>query len=167
VNRLILSLMALLLAVPVLGQTIDFRTDTKTPPAAVDDVGDVAAASNYETTLAEVRKAIQDDEDIGAFRKRLLLRKLNRPSVALQVTDYVTSGALDAGVIEIPPPAAWAVSEDGDVIEPAINLDALIAFIERILPLILQLISLFGGWMLVSSNGITSLWERVGERLKL
>lgn len=100
--------------------------------------------THHEQTLAEVRKAIEESEDLGPFRKRVLLRRLNRPSVAVRVTDYVTANALDQGLITVPPPVGWAEGQVDDV-SMAIDWEGLITFIERIIPLIVQLIGLFGG----------------------
>jgi hypothetical protein len=137
---------------PASGQLIDLTGDTAVvapvDAASVPDADD--GQTNHDRTLAEIRKAIDDDEDIRPFRKRMLHRKLNRPKVALAVTDYVTAAAIDNGVIDMPAPPMWATNPDApqQTFEVArLDLTGLLAFIEAILPLILQLIGLFGGFM--------------------
>jgi len=93
--------------------------------------------SHAKTTLRMVRKAIADS-DLSLGQKILARIALRRKSVQDRVTDFVTSQAIDDGVIVMP------AMVDGQMVEAAIDWDALLEFIEKLIPLIMQLIALFG-----------------------
>ena len=83
--------------------------------------------------LKHVVEAIQKNPDLKKRKKRRLIRKLGRKRVQLVVLDHVNEKALEDEIITL-----------GDV-EAQIDWDAIADFLERIFPLILQLIGLFPG----------------------
>lgn len=103
--------------------------------AIPDEVG--GASAHAQATLDAVRTAIQNS-DLRELQKNRLLRRLDRPWVANRVTDEITSRAMSAGLV--------AVEYDIVSGQAVTNVDweGLIGFIERLLPLIVQLIGLFG-----------------------
>ena len=105
---------------------------------------DVDLATHSATTLQHVREAIEKSDRIGPRQKRVLLRRLNRTRVAERVTDAVTAQALDAGYIQIAHGGFDDDDGDGGDVEVLVDWDALIEFIEKLIPLIVQLIGLFG-----------------------
>jgi len=125
--------------IPLNGAAIPVVTSAATDADAQEATAD---AAHSVSTLEMVRQAVSDS-NLRPLKKRRMLRRLRRPAVASVVTDYVTSNAISEGVIDVGPPVFNA---DGSVEVPemAIDFDALLDFIERLLPLILQLISLFG-----------------------
>jgi hypothetical protein len=104
-----------------------------TSPVAVSGI-----ANTNTRTLEMVKSAIRSSSSIGPLQKRLLLTRLNRPNVANRVVDAVTSQAVSAGYISV---SYDIVSGDAVTL---VDWDELAKFLERIIPLIIQLIGLFG-----------------------
>lgn len=118
--------------------TIDFTTPPRATVEHIDSGGPKVSTasegfSHHRRTLDQVRQAVSES-DLDDREKRRILRKLRRPWVAVRVTDLVTSEAFDAGVI--------GLTDDAQGF--GVDWDSLLEFIERLLPLILQLIDLFG-----------------------
>ena len=104
------------------------------------DIAEATADSAHgDRTMELVREAVRDS-DLRPRRKARMLRLLKYPSVQDRVKMFVTGSAIDAGEID----TQIIVMPDGSIAMPAIDWDNLLSFIERLLPLILQLISLFG-----------------------
>lgn len=119
---------------------IDFTGDDEEEEEGDKDDGDVVNEGFHETVLNLVRNEIRESKDLRAGQKRRMLRRLNRPWVATRITDYVTLKSMEAGAIEV---------NSLDVFESTgepftIDLDQIIEIIEAILPIIIQLLSLFG-----------------------
>lgn len=120
-------------------QRVDMRSGAAPSEASGDTVyASVDASANHDAMLKRVREAIAESDQIGPFRKWIIQRRLKRQHVAVAVTDYVTSEAMAEGYI------VMAAGDDGEVVA-RVDLDGILAFIERLLPVILQIISLFGG----------------------
>jgi len=81
--------------------------------------------------LKRVEQTIKSS-DYSNRKKRRMLRKLKRSRVRELVLDEVIAQAYHSDVITI---------QEGD---PRIDWDGLIEFLERLLPLIVKLIGLFG-----------------------
>lgn len=93
---------------------------------------------NHEDAKRHVIEAIQSDQSLSRFEKRRFSRIMRSPfrgHVQQAVTDHVMSMMLSAGVL--------AVTPEG--VEQTVDLEQLIAFIKELLPVILQIISIFGG----------------------
>lgn len=91
-------------------------------------------SAHSEMILDEVLAALGKSE-LSDRQKRVYARRLKfRPRIREMILDEVVSQAYAEGLIDI---------EEGEV-EAQVDWDGLIEFIERILPLILQLIGLFG-----------------------
>lgn len=130
-------------------QTYGQETDVTAPAVSVDSVvtdvsvfADSDVSAHHVRTLEEVKKAIQASDDLRPLQKRRLIRRLNRPHVAERVTDMVTSNAMIAGYIQIA--HGGLDSDDDSDVEVQADWDAIIEFIERLIPLIIKLIGLFG-----------------------
>ena len=99
-----------------------------------------------EEVKAAILEAIDNTNAVGRFQKNRIRRILNspvRPIAAKRITDEVSARLLGAEMLVV----IEAVSGAGEVvysIEKAADWNQILAFIERLLPLILQLISLFG-----------------------
>jgi len=108
---------------------------TSTQSLYVVDSDDVS--SHHERTLALVKRVI-DSSDRSQLQKNRLLRRLDRPWIAVRVTDEITSRGMAMGLI--------SVSFDAVTGQATTNVDwqELIKFIEALLPLIIQIIGLFG-----------------------
>lgn len=100
---------------------------------ATDDV-----STHAVRTLDEVKKAISESEQLRPLQKNRLLRRLSRPWVAQRVTDEITVRAMAAGYVTV------SLDEDGGDATVLVDWEGLAEFIERILPLIIQIIGLFG-----------------------
>ena len=83
-------------------------------------------------TIDQVITAL-DQSDLKPRKKRSLKRRLKRKRVQQTVLDELTSRATAEGYI--------IVGEDATV---QVDWDGLISFIERLIPLIIKLIGLFG-----------------------
>ena len=86
-------------------------------------------------TLQHIESVIDSSDDLRKRQKRKLKRKLRRPRVAQAVLDEVTSRAVVAQVISI------ELGED--LAKTQVDWDALLEFLETLLPLIVQIIFLF------------------------
>lgn len=92
---------------------------------------------NQQMILDKVSEAIMSDETLGPLRKRVIVRRLERrPAIQDLVMDKVISGAYIAGIIV---PAELAAEEP----IASVDWEALAEFIKEILPLIMQIVSLF------------------------
>lgn len=109
-----------------------FSTDPLMIQAVADGDGE-----HHQRTLAAVKKAIQDSDSLSDWKKRRLLRKLDRPWVAVRVTDEITSRAMATGLVSV------SVDSTGGAVTN-IDWDGLIKFIEALVPLIIQIVGLFG-----------------------
>jgi len=112
------------------------------PTVATDHDNDTTPGvlSQQQRTVEMVTAAI-DKSDLRPLKKRRLKNALRRPAVAEQVTDWVTSNAIYEGIITINPTPVYGADGEPDLI--GVDWDSLLAFIEKLIPLILQLIELF------------------------
>ena len=86
-------------------------------------------------TLQHIESVIDSSDDLRKRQKRKLKRKLRRPRVGQAVLDEVTSRAVVAQVISI------ELGDDSATTQ--VDWDALLEFLEGLLPLIVQIINLF------------------------
>lgn len=136
----LLFLMAIcLIAIPVQAQE-----DTSPPVAA-----DVQAAGQPFNAEAAILQALEKNKTLSSFQKlRVRLALKYRPRVRAEIIGEVTALCIEEGY----------VTEDGTLAAPPsgqVDWDAIIEFIERLIPLILKLISLFA-W-----NGSHNTFENV------
>ena len=89
---------------------------------------DVIYAREIQKRLIQ---AIEEDASLDDRKRRALKRKLRwRPRLRQEVLDMITSESLSAGVLAFP--------------SAQIDWDALLAFIKELIPIIVELIELFG-----------------------
>ena len=89
---------------------------------------------NRLDAIKAVREAVDRSETLTAREKRRIKASVRwRPRVRAEVAGLVLAEACVEGLVD----------EDGEV-AAAIQWDQILSFIERLLPLILQLVSLFG-----------------------
>jgi hypothetical protein len=93
----------------------------------------VKDVSTLQQTLLQHIEAAIDKSDRSDRQKRVAKRRLKRPRVQELVLDEVVA----RGYVE----QYITVSDENEIL---VDWEGIIAFIERILPLILQLIGLFG-----------------------
>ncbi len=144
----IFALLTSIAALPGYGQ----ESEPGQPPAA-PDTSQVMLEPTREVVetadriLKQVETAIQDSDRLTDRRKARMLRVLNRrPKVAQRVVDEVTARALDADLITFDYYQTRSDDDDEEgKVRARVDWDSIIAFIERLIPLIVQLIGLFGG----------------------
>ena len=90
--------------------------------------------SDRSRLLKELRQAIDATDQLTGRQKRVAKRKLRRPIPQQQALDFIAAEAMVDGV--------FYASEE-DQFEVLVDWDSFAAFLERILPLLLQL---FGGF---------------------
>jgi len=108
---------------------------TSTQSLYVVDSDDVS--THHERTLALVKRAIESS-DRSQLQKNRLLRRLDRPWIAVRVTDEITSRAMAMGLVSVSFDAVTGQATTNA------NWEEIIKFIEALLPLIIQIIGLFG-----------------------
>jgi hypothetical protein len=137
---------ALLLAAPAYGQTLEgpsgivvSRGEVASPLVQVDEPVEVARGDKFHGGLV---KAIRSAQKKGTITRRQALR--------LRVSLLAPSFRAEAKRLAL---VQMIFSEDGDqlprtadgrVDETAINWDGLIMFLEKLLPILLQLLEIFG-----------------------
>lgn len=123
-------------AAPVKVPTLEPQFDPDVHDVVQLDFPEVS--TQHQRTLEMVREAIEKSDRLGPRKKRVLQRRLNRETVAVRVTDAVTANGMAAGLISV----SYDVGTQS--VETMVDWDGLIGFIERLIPLIIKLIGLFG-----------------------
>ena len=124
---------------PVNGIAVPGGEQGSVEAAAVDRVFVESDVSQHHVkTLDEVKNAIKSATSLRPIQKRRLLRRIDRPHVAQRVTDEITTRAMASGLVVI------EYDEQANDAVAMVDWDGLIEFIERLIPLIVQLIGLFG-----------------------
>ena len=137
-KSILMLMLVVLVAIQPFGFVAAQEAVTEVQPVPVSAFANDDVSSHHLKTLEAVKSAISDSEELGRFQKKRLLRRLERPHVAVRVTDAVTSEAMTAGYISLD------FDADTQQVETNVDWDGLIEFIERLIPLIVELIGLFG-----------------------
>ena len=111
---------------------------------------DLKEAFHHNKTLDIVKQEIKNADGYGPFAKRVLIRKLRRNTVAVNVTDKVTSMAMVAGYIQV------EINTEGEVVSQ-IDWEGLTNFVKEILPLIIEIIKMFGTIIISITNFMGSI----------
>jgi hypothetical protein len=128
-----LSLVVCFMAICLLIASPAVHAQDTSPPVSAD----VQAAGQPFNAEAAILQALEKNETLSSFQKlRIRLALKYRPRVRAEIIGEVTALCIEEGY----------VSEDGVLLAPPsgqVDWDAIIEFIERLIPLILKLISLF------------------------
>lgn len=130
--RYLLLLLLTLLISPVFGQSIEEN---------LASIESTATASGPMIDRAEVASMIlqaADQSDLRPGQKKRIERVMKsrfRSAARERMIDRVTQNLLDTGALEVGPDGTMA----------AIDIQAIIAAIQKWLPVLLQILSLFGG----------------------
>jgi hypothetical protein len=131
--RYLLLLLLTLLISPVFGQTIEEQLDSIEAAQSAPSIGpkidraEVASMILQATEQSNLRPAQKN-------RIERIMKSRFRNAARDRIIDRVTQNLLDTGAVQVGPDGAQA----------AVDIKAIIAAIEKWLPVILQLLSLFG-----------------------
>ena len=131
--RYLLLLLLTLLISPVFGQTIEEQLDSV---EAVQSAPSIGPKIDRAEVVSMILQATEQSNLRPAQKNRIerIMKSRFRNAARDRIIDRVTQNLLDTGAVQVGPDGAQA----------AIDIKAIIAAIEKWLPVILQLLSLFG-----------------------